>query len=52
MPSEHTAVGASSLEQNERYDIVTDEECGDIFWLRYGTPCYFGDAHSGWVLVR
>ena len=26
VPSQHTAVGASSLEQKERHDIVTDEE--------------------------
>ena len=42
-PSEqHTAIGACR---------------SGTFWLRYGTPCYFddhdyGDAHSGWVLVR
>ena len=26
VPSHHTAIGANSLEHNERYDIVTDEE--------------------------
>ena len=56
MPSQHTAIGASSLEQNQRYDTVVTDEDG-TFWLRYGTPCYFddhdfSDAHSGWVLVR
>ena len=42
MPSQHTAVGASSLEQNEC--IVTDEE-----WYNLDDHD-FGDAHSGWVL--
>ena len=47
MPSQHTAIGASSsLEQNERYDIITDEE-----WYNFDDHD-FGDAHSGWVLVR
>ena len=45
MPSQHTSVGTSSLEQNERYDIITDEE-----WYNFDDHD-FGDAHSGWVLV-
>ena len=56
MPSQHTAIGASSLEQNERSDIVTDEEWYILVKV-YGAPCYFddhgfGDAHGGWVLAR
>ena len=26
VPSRHTAIGDNSLEQKERYDIITDEE--------------------------
>ena len=56
MPSQPTAIGASSVEQNERYDIITDEEWYILVKV-YGASCYFddhgfGDAHSGWVLAR
>ena len=36
---------SSSLEQNKRYDITTDEE-----WYNFDDHD-FVDAHSGWVLV-
>ena len=26
VPSQHTTIGANSLEHKERYDIITDEE--------------------------
>ena len=57
MPSQHTAIGASSLEQNERYDIIVTDEEWYILVKVYGAPCYFddhgfGDAHGGWVLAR
>ena len=41
-----TAIGASSLEQNERYDIITDEE-----WYNFDDHDV-GAAHSGRVHVR
>ena len=57
MPSQHTAIGASSLEQNERYDIIVTDEEWYILVEVYEAPCYFddhgfGDAHGGWVLAR
>ena len=33
-------------DKNERYDIITDEE-----WYNFDDHD-FGDAHSGWELVR
>ena len=36
MPSNHTTIGAFSLEHKERCDIITDKS--GIFWLRYRAP--------------